>query len=236
VVALTSGPPLAGPLGPEIGEVLASVHRGHGVDLRVGEGLAAVEGDGRAARVRTKGGAILECDLLVAGLGVEPNVDLAVQAGLEVDDGVVVDGSFRTSHEAVFAAGDVASHLHPLAGRRVRVEHWQNAIDHGQAVALAMLDRDEPYRKVPWFWSDQYEHNLQYAGFPGPWDELIVRGRLEERSFLAFYRSGGRVQAILAMNLGEDVPAATRLIGTDGVDAPALSDPEEDLSRLVPAR
>jgi 3-phenylpropionate/trans-cinnamate dioxygenase ferredoxin reductase component len=236
VVALASTPPLAGPLGPDIGEVLASIHRGHGVDLRVGEGLEAIEGDGRAARVRTKGGAILECDLVVAGLGVEPNVELAVQAGLAVDNGVVVDASFRTSHEAVFAAGDVASHLHPLADRHIRVEHWQNAIDHGQAVALAMLDRVEPYRKVPWFWSDQYEHNLQYAGFPGPWDELIVRGRLEERSFLAFYRSGGRVQAILAMNLGEDVPAAIRLIGTDGLDAPSLSDPEEDLSRLVPAR
>ena len=135
-----------------------------------------------------------------------------MEAGLTVDNGIVVDEFCRTSAEGVYAAGDVANHLHPVFGAHIRTEHWKNAIAHGEAAALNMLDRSTPYDEIPWFWSDQYEHNLQYAGFHTEWDDLLVRGSLAERDFVAFFVQSGKVRAALAMNRGSAMEEATALI------------------------
>ena len=136
----------------------------------------------------------------------------------------------------MFAAGDVANHFHPLFGRRTRVEHWQNAIRQGRAAALNMLGRDVAYDEVHWFWSDQYDQNLQYVGHHLEWDELVVRGSLEKRRFVAFYRIQGRVAAAVGLNSGRDVRRSVPLVRS-GVYVPAsvLRDPDADLADMVPA-
>ncbi len=142
-----------------------------------GEGVDAFEGDARVERVVTSsGGRRIECDLAVVGVGIEPAVDVVAGSGVEVDNGILVDELCRTNVEGIFAAGDVANHLHPLFGRRIRVEHWRNAIEHGAAAARSMLGKGVPYAEVHWFWSDQYDANIQYAGHHRAWDELVVRG------------------------------------------------------------
>jgi 3-phenylpropionate/trans-cinnamate dioxygenase ferredoxin reductase subunit len=136
--------------------------------------------------------------------------------------------------EGIFAAGDVANHYHPVFERHIRVEHWQNALKQGPAAARNMLGANEPYGEIPWFWSDQYEHNIQYAGFHTEWDELVVRGSLEERNFIAFYKKDGRVLAAVAVNRGRDLRRSIPLIKNKEVISTAkLSDPEVDLRTLA---
>ncbi|MDB5067596.1 MAG: FAD-dependent pyridine nucleotide-disulfide oxidoreductase, partial [Chloroflexi bacterium] len=142
-----------------------------------------------------------------------------------------------TSVPGVFAAGDVARHHHPVAGRRIRVEHWQSAIGQGRVAARNMLGQAVVHDEIPWFWSDQYDCNLQYAGFAGPWDELTVRGSLEQRAFVGFYLSGGRVVAAVAMNQGRDLRRSVPLIRAGTlVDPVRLADPDVDLRTLVAER
>ena len=201
-----------------------------------GDRVAAFEGSGRVERVVTAGGTSIECDFAVLGLGVEPVVDWLQESGVDLDDGVAVDELCRSSAKGVFAAGDVANHAHPVFGRRVRVEHWQNAIDHGRAAALSMMGKGTPYREIHWFWSDQYDQNLQYAGFHRDWDDLVIRGSLEARDFSAFYMKGGVVQAVVALNRGDDVRDATPLIAAAiPVDRERLADEGIGLSTLTPA-
>ena len=238
--------PLAPVLGPEVGEVLAAIHRDHGVDLALGDSVAAIEGAGRVERVRTGKGRVLPCDLVVAGVGIEPNQDLLGQAGARVDDGVLVDAHCRTSLPDVFAAGDVANHEHPLFGR-LRVEHWNNGLHHGQAAARAMLGGDAPYDYVHSFWSDQYEHTIQYVGFAAAWDRLVFRGVPEGRKFLGFYLKDGVVRAAMGLDRGgdpEDPKADSELKLVVGmirrrarVDPARLADESVELSTLaaVPA-
>jgi 3-phenylpropionate/trans-cinnamate dioxygenase ferredoxin reductase subunit len=225
--------PLERALGAQVGSAIAELHRDHGVELVLGDGVAAFEGAGRVERVRTAGGRVLGCDFAVVGLGIEPAVELAASAGVALENGVAVDERCRTSVEGIYAAGDVASHFHPLYGRRIRVEHWLNAIEQGSAAALSMLGRGEPYAQVHWFWSDQYDANLQYAGHHTDWDELVVRGSLEERTFAAFYLKDGLVDAVVALNRGRDVQRAKRLIAARApVDPAALRDEDVDLRTL----
>ncbi|HEX8935064.1 MAG TPA: oxidoreductase C-terminal domain-containing protein, partial [Pseudonocardiaceae bacterium] len=136
--------------------------------------------------------------------------------------------------EGIYAAGDVANHYHPVFERRIRVEHWQNALNQGPAAAQSMLGQGEPYDEVPWFWSDQYDYNLQYAGFHTEWDDLVVRGSMEERNFVAFYQKDERVLAAVAVNRGKDLRRSMRLIKAQRpVDATKLQDPDVDLRALV---
>jgi 3-phenylpropionate/trans-cinnamate dioxygenase ferredoxin reductase component len=195
--------PLARVLGDEVGRVLGDIHRDKGVELVLEDAVAAFEGTDRVERVRTGRGRVLECDMVVAGIGVVPNADLLAAAGAEVQDGVVVDERCRTSLPEVFAAGDVTNHLHPIFGR-LRVEHWNNASRQGQAAARSLLGGVEPYDYVHSFWSDQYEHVLEYVGFARTWDQLVFRGRPERRQFLAFYLQGGVLQAVVGLNRGGD--------------------------------
>jgi 3-phenylpropionate/trans-cinnamate dioxygenase ferredoxin reductase subunit len=228
--------PLQRVLGEEIGAVLGAVHRDHGVRIVANDRVASFEGSGRVGAVVTANGARLECDFVVLGLGVEPVVELLADSGAEIDNGVLVDELCRTNLPDVYAAGDVANHFHPVYGTRVRVEHWQHAVKHGQAAALSMLGKGSPYRDVHWFWSDQYDQNLQYAGYHREWDELVIRGSLADRSFVGFYLKDGAVQAVVALNRGEDVRAATPLIeARAAVDPGRLADDTIELSRLAPA-
>ena len=195
--------PLARVLGSEVGGVLAAIHREKGVELVLEDSVAAFEGTGRVERVRTKKGRVLACDFVVAGIGIVPNAELLAAAGAAVDNGVLVDEHCRTTLPDVYAAGDVANHLHPLFGR-LRVEHWNNGFHQGRAAARAMLGDPAPYDYLHTFWSDQYEHSIQYVGFAAEWDRLVFRGDPSSRKFLAFYFKDGLVRAVMGLDRGGD--------------------------------
>src|SRR5213594_1797197 len=236
--------PLARVVGEEVGRVLAGIHRDKGVKLITEDSVEAFEGSGRVERVRTKKGRVLECDMVVAGIGIVPNGELLATAGAQVDNGVLVDARCRTSLPDVFAAGDVTNHLHPIFGR-VRVEHWNNGYQQGRAAARVLLGREQPYDYIHSFWSDQYEHLIEYVGFAARWDRLVFRGRPESRKFLGFYLEGGIVRAAVGLNRGGDpedpkvegeLKAAVKLIrNRAAVDPAKLADEAVDLHGLVVA-
>jgi|SRR5215210_712776 len=226
--------PLRRVLGEEVGRVVEEIHRDHGTELIFEDRVAAFEGTGRVGRVTTQRGHRIECDFVVVGLGVEPVTDTLAGTGVEIDNGVLVDEHCRTSVEGIYAAGDIANHYHPVFRRHIRVEHWQNALKQGPAAGRNMLGKNEPYEEIPWFWSDQYEHNIQYAGYHTEWDELVVRGSTEEQNFVAFYRKNGLILATVAVNRRRDLRRSIPLI-RDQVEIPAsqLSDPDIDLRTLA---
>jgi 3-phenylpropionate/trans-cinnamate dioxygenase ferredoxin reductase subunit len=234
--------PLAAVLGEEIGRVLADVHRDHGVELVLGDGVEALEGTWRVERVRTKGGQAIDCDFVVAGVGIVPNDELLELAGAAVENGVLVDERCRTSLPDVYAAGDVANHLHPVFGR-IRVEHWNNASNQGRAAALAMLDQGRPYDYVHSFWSDQYEHSLEYVGIGTGFDRVVLRGDPSSRRFLAFYLRQGRLRAVFGLDRGGDpedprsdgeLKACVPLIREGApVDPERLADEDRDLRQVT---
>jgi 3-phenylpropionate/trans-cinnamate dioxygenase ferredoxin reductase subunit len=195
--------PLARVLGLEVGEVLAGVHRDHGVEILREDTVAAFEGKGRVERVRTAAGRVVDCDFVVMGVGIVPNVELLSAAGVTVENGVLVDEMCRTSLPDVYAAGDIANHWHPVFGR-LRVEHWNNASNQGRSAALSMLAKGGPYDYVHSFWSDQYDQSLEYLGFARSWDRLVLRGSPESRRFLAFYLNENVLQAVFGLNRGGD--------------------------------
>ncbi len=189
-------------LGPEIGEFYRGVHATQGVELVLGDGLAAFEGDGSAVRrVRTESGRVVECDFVVVGAGAIPNVELAQTAGLETDNGIVVDECLRTSAANIFAAGDVANHLHPFYERHVRVEHWSNALHQGSAAAHAMLGSELAYKDLPYFFSDQYDVGMEYSGLSAPSDRVVFRGDRDGGEFIAFWLRDGMVTAGMNVNV-----------------------------------
>ncbi|MGH2794915.1 MAG: NAD(P)/FAD-dependent oxidoreductase [Actinomycetota bacterium] len=226
--------PLHRVLGEGVGRVLEGIHRDHGVEMIFEDPVAAFEGSGHVDRVVTKTGRMIECDFAVVGLGAEPVTELVQGTDVKVDNGIVVDEYCRTSVEEIYAAGDIANHYHPLFGRHVRVEHWQNAQRQGASAAQSMLGRSAPYEDVHWFWSDQYDANIQYAGFHTTWDELVVRGRPEDRNFIAFYVKDGLIDAAVALNRANDLRRAMSLIKARlPVESSALRDDDTDLRRLA---
>ena len=204
--------PLFRVLGEAVGQRIADLHRDRGVRTIFEDTVAAFEGTQRVARVLTKRGLRLDCDFVVAGIGIEPVVDILDGTGVRVDNGVVVDQYCQTNVAGIYAAGDVANHYHPVFERQIRVEHWHNAIKHGAAAARNMLGTAVPYDEIHWFWSDQYDANLQYAGFHTKWEQLVIRGRLDAASFLAFYINDGRIDAVAGLNRAKDVRRAIPLI------------------------
>jgi 3-phenylpropionate/trans-cinnamate dioxygenase ferredoxin reductase subunit len=195
--------PLVGVLGREVAEVIGHLHRRHGVGLLLGDGVERLEGVRRVERVVTRSGLRLDCDLVVAGIGVDPEVDLLAAAGARVSNGVDVDDRCHTSLPGVFAAGDIANHLHPLFGR-IRVEHFNNGERQGRAAAASLLDRGEPYDYVHSFWSEQYDQKLEYVGFAGEWDRIAVEGSLPGLDFIVRYFAGHRLLAAAAIGRGGD--------------------------------
>ena len=220
--------------GAEIGSFYRDVHAQHGIELKLGEGVDAFEGDGTLARVRTGSGQAVECDFAVVGVGVAPRVQLAREAGLEVDNGILVDDRLQSSAPNVFAAGDVANAWHPFYGQRVRVEHWANALNQGPAAARAMLSEPVSYDRIPYFFSDQYEVGMEYSGYATEWDQVVFRGERASGEFVAFWLKDGRVLAGMNVNVwdvNEHVQALIR--SRQPVDLTALRDPDTPLAALV---
>jgi 3-phenylpropionate/trans-cinnamate dioxygenase ferredoxin reductase subunit len=222
-------------LGAELGAVYRDIHADHGVRLLLGTGVEAFEGAGRVERVRTSDGSELECDFVVAGVGVAPRSALATAAGLPVDDGIIVDERLQTIVPGVFAAGDVANAWHPFYGERIRVEHWANALNQGPAAARNMLGRAEPYDAIPYFFSDQYDVGMEYAGYATSWDRVVFRGDPASREFIAFWLAGDRVVAGMNVNVWDVTDHIQRLIRARvAVDDRRLADPDIPLEALAP--
>jgi 3-phenylpropionate/trans-cinnamate dioxygenase ferredoxin reductase component len=170
---------------------------------------------------------------VVVGIGVRPRTELAERAGLAVEDGILVDAGLRASAPGVFAAGDVASAEHPLTGGRVRVEHWHNALEQGPAAARSMLGQDVAYDRVPYFFSDQYDVGMEYAGFGGSWDRVVFRGDPSTREFIAFWLDGDRVVAGMNVNVWDVTDAIAALVrDRTPVDDRRLADPDVPLDQL----
>jgi 3-phenylpropionate/trans-cinnamate dioxygenase ferredoxin reductase component len=232
--------PLDSVLGPEIGEVMAGVHYDAGIRLLSREKVGRFEGAGHVERVVTESGRAVDCDLVVVAVGIQPNIEIAQGTQIAVDNGILVDASCRTSVPDVFAAGDVANHLHPLFGR-IRVEHYNNAEKQPVAAAMSMLGAASEYSYVHTFWSDQYEHKLEYVGHVRRWDRFVVRGSLQERKLVGFYIVDGIVRAAVGVDRGGDpeieadseMAKARSLIARKAKPNPAaLSDEDWDLGLL----
>jgi 3-phenylpropionate/trans-cinnamate dioxygenase ferredoxin reductase component len=222
--------------GREIGSFYRDVHAGHGVELLLGDGVERFEGDTTVRRVRTASGETRECEFVAVGVGVAPCVELAQAAGLEIDNGVVADEGLQTSADTVFAAGDVANAWNPFYGRRIRVEHWANALNQGPAAARAMLGDPVSYDRIPYFFSDQYEVGMEYSGYATEWDEVVFRGDRDAGEFIAFWLNDGRVVAGMNVNVwdvNEHVQALIR--SRQPVNVGALRDPGTPLDALAGA-
>ncbi|MEN3536879.1 FAD-dependent oxidoreductase [Microbispora sp. ZYX-F-249] len=224
--------PLLRVLGPEAAQVFAGLHRDHGVDLRLGVTVSEITPSG----VRLGDGGEIAADAVLVGVGAEPEVELALRAGLHVDNGVVVDATLRTGDPDIVAAGDVANAYHPLLGRHVRVEHWANALKQPAVAAAAMLGRDAVYEELPYFYTDQYDLGMEYVGHvePGGYDQVVFRGDVAARKFIAFWLKGDRVLAGMNVNVWDVVEPIKRLIraGTP-VTSHALADPDRPLEILA---
>ncbi|WP_067452156.1 NAD(P)/FAD-dependent oxidoreductase [Actinomadura macra] len=231
--------PMRRVLGDDIAELLTRHHRERGVRVITQAGVERFEGGGtpgrRVRRVVTTDGQSIPADLVVVGVGVLPNDELAARSGLAVGDGVLVDEYCATSHPDVYAAGDVARHPNPVLGGPVRLEHFQNAQNQGMAAARSMLGKGEPYAQVPWFWSDQYELNIQMSGHPRPTDTVVWRGEPDDMRFTACYLRDGVLVAAIGVNRPRDVRAATGLIAARArPDENLLADTSVDIRRTTP--
>ena len=228
--------PLQRVLGAELGRVLEGLHRDHGVKMFFRDGAERFEGDGRFEVLHTKEGRTIEADFAVVGVGVEPVTDVVQGTDIAVDNGILVDPTLQSNVPGVFAAGDVARHDHPVFGR-IRVEHFDNAMKMGEAAARNMLGRAEVFDDPHWFWSDQYDVNIQMAGFATEWDDMVVRGSLEDRRFAAFLLKDGRLLSTFTMNWPRDVRRSMPLIKAQvRPDPKLLTDPEFDLRKLAPPK
>ncbi|MFC1409927.1 NAD(P)/FAD-dependent oxidoreductase [Streptacidiphilus sp. N1-12] len=234
--------PLFGALGPELGGFFTDLHQDRGVRFHFGATVTAIEGeDGMVLAAHTDDGDEHPAHAVLVGTGALPQTALAVEAGLEIASaeeggGIAVDASLRSSDPAVFAAGDVASVEHPLFGRRLRVEHWANALNGGPAAARSMLGREVAYDRVPYFFSDQYDIGLEYSGYaaPGSYDHVVVRGDAGKREFIAFWQGpDNRVLAGMNVNVWDVVGAVQQLVRSGRPIAPdRLADPSIPLADL----
>jgi 3-phenylpropionate/trans-cinnamate dioxygenase ferredoxin reductase subunit len=228
--------PLERVLGAELGAIYRDVHTDHGVQMLLGTGVDAFEGDKSVERVRTSDGRTIECDFVVVGVGVEPRTRLAGGTGIAVDNGIAVDERLETSVPGVFAAGDVANAHHPFYGEHIRVEHWSNALHQGPAAARNMLGRSEAYGRVPYFFSDQYDVGMEYSGFARDWERVVFRGDPASREFIAFWLVADRVVAAMNVNVWDVHDAIRRLVAErEAVDDRRLADPDVPLDDLAPA-
>ena len=208
----TAALPLPRLLPPALGELYVELHKSEGTDLHTGVTVASIEDDGGETVVRAADGRTWSAPVVVVAVGMEPNVELAEAAGLEVANGIVVDAFGRTSAPDVFAAGDVANQPHGVLGGRHRVEHWQGAQNHGTAIGKVMAGGEEPFVEVPWAWSDQYGHNLQVTGWPEASHELVVHGSLDDRDFIAYLLDDGVVRGAVGIGRPRNIRAAEKWI------------------------
>ena len=237
-VVETAALPLLAVLGDRLAEVFADLHREHGVAFRFGTQVRALAGDGTVDRVVLDDGTTVDADAVLVAVGVTPNTQLAERAGLPVDNGILVDGRLRTADPDVYAAGDVANVDHPLLHARIRVEHWDTALNAGPVAARAMLGQDVWYDRIPYFYTDQYDLGMEYAGWV-PRDakpDVVIRGDLASREFIAFWLVDGRVAAGMNVNIWDVTDAIQDLVraGLRGrtVDPARLADPDIPLAEV----
>jgi 3-phenylpropionate/trans-cinnamate dioxygenase ferredoxin reductase subunit len=229
--------PLLRVLGREAAQVFAGLHREHGVDLRFGVQVAEITRTaGQAGGVRLADGTRVDADAVIVGIGITPNIQLAEAAGLKVGNGIITDAALRTSDPDVYAAGDVANAHHPLLGKHIRVDHWYNALHQPQTAAKAMLGQDVAYNRVPYFYTDQYDLSMEYAGYvePGGYEQVVFRGDVGRREFIAFWLGGGRVLAGMNVNIF-GVNDTIQAIVRDGrtMDTGRLTDPDVPLEEFL---
>ena len=222
---------------PEISSFFERVHREAGVELRTGVAVTAFEGEPNVTQVVLDDGSRIDTDFVIAGIGLLPNTELAEEAGLAIDNGIVVDEFAQTSDADIVAAGDCSSHPNIFAGRRVRLESVQNAMEQARTAAHAMLGRPQAYRAVPWFWSDQYDLKLQMVGLSAGFDEFVLRGDpATQRSFAAFYLREGQLIAADTVSRPQDFMFAKKLVAArTPLKAEQLADENLPLKSLLPA-
>lgn len=226
--------PLERVLGAEVGAIFRDIHTDHGVRFVGGAGVDGLEGSERVERVRLADGTAIDCDFVVAGVGVRPRTELAEGAGLLVDNGIVVDERLETSAPGIFAAGDVANARHPFYATHIRVEHWANALNQGPAAARGMLGKGAAYDRLPYFFSDQYDVGMEYSGFATEWDRILFRGDPATREFIAFWLKDGRVLAGMNVNVWDvSDPIQALIRSRNPVDPARLADPGVPLADLV---
>ena len=219
---------------PEIGEYVAELHRRNGVEIRTGVGVAAIEDKGSELAILTADGERIAADYAAIGIGAQPNTEIAAAAGLAVDDGIKVDEFGRSSDPQIYAAGDVTRHFNPIVGRHIRLEAWQNAQNQAIAVAKVMAGGNVAFAEVPWFWTDQFDMNLQMAGAPDHWDRLVFRGEPAERSFTVFHLADGKPVAVTTVNAIRDMRFGRMMIQRGvPVDPALLADKSVKLQDLV---
>jgi 3-phenylpropionate/trans-cinnamate dioxygenase ferredoxin reductase subunit len=233
VVLIDPAPtPLHRVLGAEIGEAFRRLHADHGVTLRLGTGVTALRGTDTVEQVVLRDGRVEAADVVVVGAGVTPRVELAVAAGLTVDDGIVVDEQLRTSAPGVYAAGDVASAWHPRYGRTLRVEHWANALHQGTTAGINATGGRDDHTRLPYFFSDQYDLGMEYVGVAEPDDAVVVRGNLADHQFVAFWHRRGVVTAAMHVNVWDVVDDLTAIVGRR-LEPGVLGDPAVPLGELA---
>jgi 3-phenylpropionate/trans-cinnamate dioxygenase ferredoxin reductase subunit len=224
-------------LGDELGQVFTDLHREHGVHVRVRDGVEEIGGaDGHVTSVTTRDGDVLPADVVVIGVGARPNVELALAGRLDVDDGIVVDAALRSSHPDVFAAGDVANAYNPVFERRLRVEHWANALNGGPVAARSMLGQDVTYDRVPYFYTDQYDLGMELTGLVAhdAYDQVVYRGDPQTREFIAFWLKEQRVMAGMNVNVWDVTDPIQALIRSKApVDPARLADPDIALDGVL---
>jgi 3-phenylpropionate/trans-cinnamate dioxygenase ferredoxin reductase subunit len=220
--------------------VFADLHRDHGVDLRCGVTVEAIQAaranPSTAGAVLLGDGTAVPADLIVVGVGVSPNVELARTCGLGVDDGILVDSHLVTSDADILAAGDVANAVHPLLHRRLRVEHWANALNQPAVAARTMLGRTATYDRLPYFFTDQYDLGMEYTGYshPADHDQVVIRGDVEAREFIAFWLHDARIVAGMNVNVWDVAESIRALVGSgERVDPAGLGDPDVPLADLA---
>jgi len=226
--------PLEHVLGAEVGALFSQLHVEHGVDLRPGQGVTAFRGGQKAEAVELSDGSLVGGDVFVVGVGARPRTELAEAAGLELDDGIVLDQYLATSVPGIWAAGDVANAWYRDLGRRMRLEHWSAALNQGPAAAKNMLGSQLPYVKVPFFYSDQYDLGLEYRGFAPNWDQVVYRGDKDRRELIVFWLDHDHVVAGMNVNIWGSGDEITALVFPPRrVDPKALADPSVDLASLA---
>ncbi len=226
--------PLLRVLGPELGGFYRGVHEDQGVEMLLGAGVEAIEGAGRAERVRLSDGKTIDCAAVLVGIGVAPRTEL-VDGIARIDNGVIVDERLQSSADGIYACGDIANAAHPVFTQHVRVEHWANALEQGPAAARSMLGKDVSYDKVPYFFSDQYDVGMEYAGLHDPnADELVLRGDMGSREFVAFWVRGDRLMAGMNVNVWDVSDPIQELVRSRAtVDRARLADPDVPVDEVA---
>jgi 3-phenylpropionate/trans-cinnamate dioxygenase ferredoxin reductase subunit len=227
VVLIDPSPtPLQRVLGPSIGGMIGELHADHGVTLRTNAAVVELRGSGRVEQIVLGDGTVEDADVVVAGIGVTPRVELATAAGLTVENGIVVDEHLESSVPGIFAAGDVASAWNPHYGRHLRVEHWANALHQGETAGANAAGARQSYERLPYFFSDQYDLGLEYYGYADPGDALVVRGSLADRELIAFWQRDGVLTAAMNVNVWDVADDLYSLVAGKGVHDPDhLADP-----------